>query len=450
MIQQRKWKVLLVVAFGVVLALAALTTFGKAVPAKDLATADIVAQFGNQGSVIREIQFTAPISGLAALEESGLDVVTKDFGGGWIAVCAIEGVGCPADDCFCDPDGKYWGNSYWDGSAWQAYSVGASQTELNDGAIDGWYWGVWGDTPANPAAALAAESAMEWIRTQQVITDGSFGSESVTLDVLLALGANHEDPATWSTAPSAPSLASYFLVNGHAIAAKNAGKAGKMSMGTAATGLCYPFHGKTPMSYYDEQTGLFDSLPPNQAMGILGTVALSETVPVTAVQALKAMQNSDGGWAWSSGFSSDSNTTALGIQALVAAGEPVTSTYVVSGLHYLKSAQNDDGGFAYDPESAWSTASDTNSTAYAINAIYAVGEDPLTGTWVISGTNPVNFLLSMQLSNGAFEWQKGFGANLLATAQAVPALLGQSLPLVEMDVPQCPPRNFFPLILKDQ
>ena len=73
-------------------------------------TAHIIVQFGHDGSLVRDIQFTAPISGLAALQQTSLDVVTKDYGGGFIAVCAIEGVGCPAEECFsCDPDGKYWG-----------------------------------------------------------------------------------------------------------------------------------------------------------------------------------------------------------------------------------------------------------------------------------------------------------------------------------------------------
>ena len=48
---------------------------------------------------------------------TGLDEVTASFSWG-SAVCSIEGVGCPATDCFCDPN-KFWSYNYWDGSAWQ-------------------------------------------------------------------------------------------------------------------------------------------------------------------------------------------------------------------------------------------------------------------------------------------------------------------------------------------
>jgi len=38
-------------------------------------------------------------------------------------------------------------------------------------------------------------------------------------------------------------------------------------------------------------------------------------------------------------------------------------------------------------------------------------------------------LLSLQLPDGSFEWQKGKGANPLATEQAISALLGRTFPL---------------------
>ena len=84
--------------------------------------------------------FTEPISGLAALEQSGLDITVADTSFG-PAVCAIEGVGCPADNCFCDAN-RYWAYSYADGADWQSYPVGASQSVISTtGAIEGWFWG---------------------------------------------------------------------------------------------------------------------------------------------------------------------------------------------------------------------------------------------------------------------------------------------------------------------
>lgn len=449
MLTKRKlWFIGSTTIFGIFLALSFLFLFPRQSPAQEPDKANIVVQFDENRSVVREIKFTAPITGFAALMRTGLDVEYQDFGWG-IAVCSIEGVGCPAEDCFCDPSGKYWGYFYWDGGNWQSHSAGATDHQLNAGDTDGWYWGAWGETLTHISPTLAAKGALAWIQTQQVITDGGFGGDSVTMDALIATASNHIDPRTWAAAPGAPSLRDYFLIKGADIADDDAGNAGKLAVGLAASGLCYPYGAPTPMDYYDPGTGLYDPLPPNHAMAIVGTAALSQTIPVEAVQALIDMQNLDGGWSWASGFGSDSNSTAIAIQALVAAGQSVTSTEVVSGLLYLKSAQNEDGGFTYDPKSIWGTASDVNSTAYAINAIYAAGQDPMTGTWVISNTNPISYLLSVQMDNGAFPWQPGYGENLLATVQAVPALLGYHLPIKQFQLPECPAPAYLPLVIQE-
>ena len=167
---------------------------------------------------------------------------------------------------------------------------------------------------------------------------------------------------------------------------------------------------------------------------MLGTASLSETLPVSATEVLKDLQLPNGGWDWASGFGADTNDTALALQALIAAGEPVTSTSVVSGLNFLASAQNVDGGFTYQPGSLYGSESDTNSTAYVVQALLAAGEDPGPGTWTISDTNPISYLLSMQLADGSFEWQPGFGGNQYATQQAIPALLGRPVPILVAEV----------------
>jgi hypothetical protein len=74
-------------------------------------TVSVVVQFSDTDRLIRKVEFSSStISGLNALLNSGLDVVTKDMGWG-IAVCSIEGVGCPASDCFCAFP-KYWSYEY--------------------------------------------------------------------------------------------------------------------------------------------------------------------------------------------------------------------------------------------------------------------------------------------------------------------------------------------------
>ncbi|RMG96030.1 MAG: hypothetical protein D6706_10885 [Chloroflexi bacterium] len=106
------------------------------------------------------------ISGYDLLTQAGLDVVVATGNAG-TAVCAIEGTGCPADDCFCrcqGPDCQYW--SYWhlqpDGT-WAYSSAGAAQYRVKSGGVDGWVWGAGapGDAPAPPALTFADVCLLE-------------------------------------------------------------------------------------------------------------------------------------------------------------------------------------------------------------------------------------------------------------------------------------------------
>ncbi|HXF60031.1 MAG TPA: hypothetical protein VNK95_00360, partial [Caldilineaceae bacterium] len=89
----------------------------------------LVVQFDQQARIVRHVQFADVISGLAALQLSGLEVVSRETAFG-PAVCSIEGVGCPASDCFCGGD-RFWNYSYWDGAGWQSYSVGAGSSVIS-------------------------------------------------------------------------------------------------------------------------------------------------------------------------------------------------------------------------------------------------------------------------------------------------------------------------------
>jgi hypothetical protein len=249
------------------------------------------------------------------------------------------------------------------------------------------------------------------------------------------------------------------MSKGAAYANSGAAPASKLAVGLAAGDGCWPIGAVNLTRYYSPTTGAFyaytgpaSAQAGTQAWAMLGMRAISQTIPSTATQHLKDIQQADGGWEWQATFGSDTNTTALAVQTLVAAGEPLTSTAIVSGLNYLEFAQNDDGGFAYDPDSPWGTGSDTNSTAYAVQALLASGESPVGARWItytggITPTSPISYLLNMQLSDGSFEWQPGYGSNQLATQQAVPALLGRPFPLRVSALAQCY-GSYLPIILK--
>ncbi|RME50543.1 MAG: hypothetical protein D6796_02715 [Caldilineae bacterium] len=412
--QSKMWPALGTAMVGIALTLLAMLAL-RATPvarAQGPDTAHVVVQFAPNDTIVRRIQFSAPISGLKALNLTGLDVISNDFGWG-IAVCNIEGVGNPASDCF---GSGFWASYHLSGTTWAGYLVGPANTVITDGAVELWSWQA-GFVPLDlpdPQAALAASNALDWLQSQQSPTDGGYGNTSASVESLLSIAANHYRAFDWRTAPTNPSLLSHILDGAAAYVGTGAAAAGKLAVGLAAGGDYWPAGVKQPMDYYITATGVFTGgygagFAGPQAWGILGTVALSQPVPPKAVDYLKSIANPDGGWSWGGG-NSDTNGTSLAIQALIAAGEPVTSSAIISGLHFLQSAQNPDGGFPYDPASPWGTASDANSTAYVIQALRAVGKTGLQGTGsfgsgslVISPTTALRYLLSLQLPDGSLK-----------------------------------------------
>ncbi len=404
--------------------------------------AHIVIQYAPTDQIVRSVQVSDPMTGLEALQNSGLDVLTLDLDWG-IAVCSIGGVGCPVDDCFCSE--KFWSYEFWDGSEWQGHPVGASDSSVEAGNVEGWRWTEWGVGGLAPAPTfLAADRALNWLAAQQG-DDGSYGNISSDVESLLAIGANDFTAGQWRKSPETRALSAPIILEGPAFTEAGAGQSGKFASGLVAASGCKPYQAVAPSTYYNPESGLYDEGIFNHSWAILGVMSMEETVPPEAMDYLRDQVQPNGGWAFSPGFGADTNTTALVIQALIAAHEDPDSDLILNGLGFLKSAQNDDGGFTYDPDSEWGTNSDTNSTAYAIQAILATGQDPATGMWVVGDTNPINYLTGMQLPDGSFEWQTGIGSNLMATQQAIPALLGRVMPLKMAAAVDACPLQFFPL-----
>jgi hypothetical protein len=397
----------------------------------------VVVESGDGSSVVRPISVTLPLSGLAVLEATGLELTVVDAGFG-PAVCAIEGEGCPADDCFCNPD-AFWNYSYWDGEAWVSYPVGAATSVISQtGAVEGWRWGGFEAVQAvTPAEADAALRALDWLQAQQQ-EDGGMGSMGGAVETMMAMGANGITAAEWVAPESGRSLEHFGRYNQARFSRSDLAAPGKLAVALAAANACTSRGSVLPDARFDEESGAYGPSSGSNAWGILGTLAISRTVEPAALETLAATQDPSGGWEWQAGFGPDSNTTALALQALIAAGEPVTATTVVSGLAFLKSVQQEDGGFAYDVAGGY--GSDANSTSYALQALAAAGEDPAADAWRAEGEDspsPVDYLLSLQLEDGALEWQADGGANAAATQQAVAALLRRPLPIAVQPVDRC-------------
>ena len=111
------------------------------------------------------------------------------------------------------------------------------------------------------------------------------------------------------------------------------------------------------------------------------------------------------------------------VEALVAAGhgaDPIVGKALIA----LKKWQTADGGFAF--ATADSLVADANSTAFAVQAIVAAGQDPASADWRDAAAALANF----QNPSGAFRYTDAEpGDNLFATLQAMPALAGQAAPV---------------------
>jgi len=402
-----------------------------ATPLDPSAHTDIVIQYSPGNLDYIQITFTPPISGLEALKSTGLEIVTADYGFGE-AVCSINGVGCPAIDCFCSS--KFWGYYYFNGTDWIEHPVGSGSTTLNGGEIEGWIWSEYLE-PINVPPIPAVAHALDWLLEQQDSLTGGYGSSSSSNEVNLAIGSTNFRAEDWRREVDGKSLFDFWKNNAVSYSLDGVAQAGKLATGMTAAGACRPAGTKSPMDYYDPENSHFSSQAGFHIWGMLGTKAMNQDIPYDAVLFLlneKTISETIGGtiyncWKWNDEFSScDSNTAALAIMALIAAGEDPGSTAIQDGLKYLKACQQDDGGFSYDP----TKGSDTNSTAYAIQAIYAVGQDPTTADWQKDSNSPIQYLLGNQDADGSFVYREGNpGARLLATTQAVTALNTKFFPI---------------------
>ncbi|MGD9029655.1 MAG: prenyltransferase/squalene oxidase repeat-containing protein [Anaerolineae bacterium] len=285
-------------------------------------------------------------------------------------------------------------------------------------------------------ASDTIDEALDWIKSQQE-ADGGFGSGfsegsdlGATCDVVLAVAAAGQDPSRWtSTEGNSPLDYLYSQVA--------SGEPGTVSLrAKVSLALLYTrldpadFAGRDLIlqlqSAYNEETGSYGGNIFDQALVMLALFNAGQPVPEKAAQFLLDHQTDDGAWALfgdTAAGTGDTNTTALAIQALLATGH---RDDIGEAFAYLRRVQNDDGGFPYQAPSAFGTDTDANSTAYVLQALLAADE-PI-GLWAASGTDPLGALAALRdPDTGALFWQASVPfPNLVATAQAVPAVAGHA------------------------
>ncbi len=109
--------------------------------------AGLVVVHGDGDVITKCVEFSgSELSGYELLQQSGLDL-NVEAGGDGASICRIDQEGCsyPQQSCFCKCQSStctYW--SYWQtaSNAWQYSSLGASNTTVHNGDVQGWVWGA--------------------------------------------------------------------------------------------------------------------------------------------------------------------------------------------------------------------------------------------------------------------------------------------------------------------
>jgi hypothetical protein len=275
--------------------------------------------------------------------------------------------------------------------------------------------------PADPLQAAAG-----WLRTQQQ-ADGGFsngfapGSDpATTADAVVAIVAAGENPSTWNAGgPSALEFLKSVVGSG---SAAGPGAAAKFALAAVAAGENPRAFGGVDLigeilAGYSGDTGIFGGGPYDSALCIQALTAAGEPLPEGAIDGLLATRLAEGAFSFNGDptpGTGDSNTTAMAVIAMMAAGR---SDVVAPSLAYFRATQNQDGGWTYQKPSAFGEDTDANSTALVLQALVAAGEDP--AEW----KDPRGALLGLQVPSGAFLFNAvSSSENLLATVQAMPAL----------------------------
>ena len=286
-------------------------------------------------------------------------------------------------------------------------------------------------TMAGPGDDAAAK-ALAWLATQQN-ADGGFSdgfapgsSVGATADAILAAASAGQDVGAWKRNGHSP----LDFLQGRAAQMNKPGELGKTIMAVVATGGTLRARSFSDIDLVARLNALYKSggyggTLYEDTLAVLALVNAGQSVPDDVIARLIAAQAQDGAWAFTGDTAAgagDTNTTALVVQALVAAGK---RDAVGGALDYFRRTQNADAGWPYQVPSAYGTETDANSTANVLQALIAAGEPP--GNWSQGGqSDPLGALVRLQDSQtGAFNYQASApGANVLATIQAIPALKG--------------------------
>ncbi len=278
------------------------------------------------------------------------------------------------------------------------------------------------------AAPDPATCALRYLAAQQS-ADGSLGGQAgVTADYIFGAAAAGFDPNQlrassgktaydFLEAGAGGSLGNAALVAKEALAAID-GKLDPTDFGGTdlLTALDATYDG-TSHAYGDGETY-------TQSLAILAVTAAANAghpLPPAAVSELLAAQDTDGSWDFQgvkdAAGGGDTNSTAIAIQALVAAGTAASDSSITNALAYLAAQQLNDGGFPYSPAFG-PPFSDPDSDATVLQGLVAAGQDPAGSAWTKGGNSALTNAFTFQdAANGGFTFPGNPGPDAFTTSQ---------------------------------
>jgi hypothetical protein len=297
-------------------------------------------------------------------------------------------------------------------------------------------------TPATPGSGIPGLGGADITATVDAMlavqgADGGFigfsgeSDPGTTADAVIGLAAAEE--AGVDTGDAIDEALSYLEAAGADYAATGAGQRAKLVLAVEAGGDdASSFGGEdiwAPIEATSDDSDLTITGSFSLSLVVLAALVVESDRTAEFTDLLVANQLEDGSWASEPDAASgkgDTNTTALAIQALVAAGD-VEDPAIESGLDYIATVRAPRGGYAYQPPVDGATiVPDANSSALVLQALVA------TMTPVDDPTfqQDAAALAAFQNDSGQFRYTNDTpDDNLFATVQALPAIAGLPLPI---------------------
>ncbi len=164
------------------------------------------------------------------------------------------------------------------------------------------------------------------------------------------------------------------------------------------------------------RNGRFGTLVAENQFGILALRAAREPIPAAARRTLLADRTADGGWPVAPGADTDSNLTASGIAAAVAAGIAPADPVIARAIAALRPFR---AGGAYALTAGG--PADAQSTSWVLSGLVAAQRPDAAAARWLSG---------LQSADGAFAYQRGVRVTpVWVTAQATMGLADRTFPV---------------------